>query len=196
MDQKTFIFFGPSGSGKGTQATLLQNYLKEKDGKKVIYIETGARFRDFIEEANYTSQLTEKILKEGGLLPSFLPVWIWTNYLIRHFTGNEHLILDGVCRRASEAPVLDSAIKFYKIAKPVVLSINLSRAVSKQRMMGRGRSDDTEEYIESRLDWYDKEVTPVIEYYKGNPDYSFLEINGENSVEEVQKEIIDKISKI
>jgi adenylate kinase len=174
----------------------LQKFLQERDNKKAIYIETGARFRDFIEEANYTSQLTAEILKEGGLLPSFLPVWIWTNYLIRHFTGNEHLILDGVCRRLSEAPVLDSAVKFYKLAKPIVLSINVPRELSKQRMKGRGRSDDTDEYIESRLDWYEKEVSPVLKYFRENPDYIFVDINGSGTIDDVRKEILEKVSKI
>lgn len=57
MTPQTFIFFGPSGSGKGTQARLLIEYLEKKDPeRKTVYIETGRRFRDFITEASYTAK--------------------------------------------------------------------------------------------------------------------------------------------
>ncbi|MEK9201777.1 MAG: nucleoside monophosphate kinase, partial [Patescibacteria group bacterium] len=92
MSPETFIFFGRSGSGKGTQAGLLVSYLQKKNPeRKVIHIETGKQIREFLAENTYTSKLTQNIVKNGGLLPAFLPIWVWTEYLIRNFSGNEHL---------------------------------------------------------------------------------------------------------
>ena len=194
MQPQTFIFFGPSGSGKGTQAQLLIEVLKKKDPEQqVIYLETGQKFREFANEASLTAQNTKKIMETGGLLPEFLPIWIWTEYLIRHVSGNEHMVLDGLSRRAHEAPILDSAMRFYKRENPFVISIELSREVAAQRLRDRKRSDDTNLDIEKRLDWYDQNVVPAIEYFKNNPYYKFISINGERPIEEVHQDIINKI---
>ncbi len=186
----TFLFFGPSGSGKGTQAKLLIDYLENQKNKKTIYIETGQKIREFIKTDTHTSHLTKAIIDKGGLLPAFLPIWLWTTNLNEQFTGAEVLILDGLCRRPYEAPVLDSALKFYNLGKPFVISLNVSRGWSLERLKSRGRKDDSEEYINSRLDWYEKEVAPSVDFFRDNPDYFFFEVNGEQPIEEVHKEII------
>lgn len=193
MNPKTFIFFGPSGSGKGTQAKLLIEKLKELDrDRHVLYIETGQKFRDFATEASMTAQKTKRIMGEGGLLPEFLPIWIWTEYMIRHVSGDEHMVLDGLSRRVHEAPILDSAMKFYKREKPFIISIEVNRETLKDRLLNRNRADDNKTDIERRLDWYENNVLPTIEYFKNNQNYEFMSINGEQEVEAVFKEILEK----
>lgn len=194
--QQTFIFFGKSGSGKGTQAELLKKYLSEKKGVEPIYIETGQRFRNFTDQSNYSAELTKEVMSKGGLLPDFLPIWIWTTDLVDKFDGKRDLILDGLCRRPDEAPVLDSAVKFYKLGKPIVLYVKTSDTWSFDRMKERGRKDDTDEYIKSRLKWFDWNVVPAMSYFHDNEDYNFFEINGEQSIDDVYKEIISKIESI
>jgi len=73
--------------------------------------------------------------------------------------------------------------------------MNVSREWSKERLLGRGRKDDDPEEIKKRLDWYETEVAPVVEYYKDNPKYNFIDVNGEQTIEEVHKEIIEKVFK-
>jgi len=194
MDPRTFIFFGRSGSGKGTQAHLLADYLEKESDTKALYIETGARFREFKTGDSLSSKLAKEIIEHGDLMPEFLPIWIWSEILVKNYTGKEHLILDGLSRRLDEAPVLDSAMHFYKIKDPYVLYLNISRERARDLMKGRGRNDDTDEYIEHRLDWFEKDVVPAIEYFKENKYYKFIEINGQQSIEDVHKEIIEKIS--
>jgi adenylate kinase family enzyme len=193
MNPKTFLLFGKSGSGKGTQARMLIEYLRKTDPERQIeYIETGSKLREFSQEVGLTAEMTKDVMAKGGLLPSFIPIWIWTNYFIRYFDGKEHLILDGLSRRSYEAPVLDDALKFYKREKPFVVIINVSDAWAKQHLLSRGRADDNKLDIDARLEWYKTNVEPTVEYFKKNEYYTVLEINGEQSIEDVFKEIVKK----
>ena len=195
MDKKVFIFFGRSGSGKGTQAELLVDYLKEKDSdRKVIYIETGQEFREFIQRDNFTSNKVKGILDDGGLLPEFLPIWIWTSALVREYTGDNNIVFDGISRRAPEASVVDGALDFYDFNERYVVYLNVSNEWSKERMFERGRYDDNEHDIANRLSWYEENVAPVVEIFRKNDKYTFLDINGEQSIDDVHKAIISAIN--
>jgi len=194
-NQQTFIFFGRSGSGKGTQANLLIQYLNKHKTNGNLYVETGQKFRNFIsQEENHTSNMTRKVLDEGGLMPVFMPIWLWTGELVERFSGKEDLILDGLCRRPDEAPVLDSALKFYGLQKPNIVYINTSKNWSVEKLRSRGRpDDDKEEDMLRKLSWFDWNVMPAMAYFHENDDYNFIEINGEKSIEEVHSEIIEKV---
>lgn len=189
MNSQAFVFFGRSGCGKGTQAKLLASYLKEK-GKEVLYVETGNTFRELAKGENLAGSNIRDILKNGHLIPVFLPIWIWTDFMIKNFTGKEDIILDGVCRRFEEAVALDSAFHFYKIEKPNIILMNVSKEWSYARMMERKRSDDTPEKIQNRLDWYEKDVVPSIKYFHEKTGYNFIEINSEQTIEKVHEDII------
>ena len=194
MTPQTYIFYGPTNSGKGTQALLLKEYLEKNDSEhKVLYIETGAFFREFAQKDNYTSKLTKDIIEKGGLMPEFLPIWLWADFLVKNYTGNEHCIFDGLARRVEEAPILDKALRFYKKENVVVLSLNVSHEHSIARSLGRGRSDDEEEKVKKKFDWYDNNVVPTIEFFRNNPDYTFFDINGEQTIEEVHRDIVLKL---
>lgn len=194
MQPQTFIFFGPSGSGKGTQAKLLQEELKNRDPKRdILYIETGKKFREMAEGDSFTAQKVKEIMETGGLAPVFLPIGIWSNMLAQDLSDDNHLVFDGVSRRLVEANVLDSAIKFYGRSNPVVISIECSDEWAVKLMKGRGRVDDNEEEMKKRLAWYKENTIPAIEYFKNDPDYRFISINGEQSIEAVHQEILNKI---
>jgi len=190
MDKKTVLFFGKSGSGKGTQAKLLRDHLEKNTDRKVLYIETGDKLREFVKEDNYSSKLTKEIIGSGELMPEFLPIWLWSDHLVKNFTGEEHMILDGLSRRADEAPVLESALKFYKIKNPTVIYLNVSRKRAFELLKGRGRKDDTDEYINNRLDWFDENVVPAMDYFKNDGYATFVDINGEQSIEEVHTDVL------
>ena len=190
MEPKTVIFFGRSGSGKGTQAKLLIEKLKASTDRELVYIETGARIRQFIQAGGtYASNITKGIIEKGALLPEFLPVWIWADILINEYSGNEHLIIDGASRRLGEAPVLKSALEFFNVKNPYVIFINTSNEWSLKRLLERGRSDDDEAEIRRRLGWFDESVLPAVNFFQNNPYFHFIEVNGEQSIEDVHSEV-------
>lgn len=194
MNPKSFIFIGRSGCGKGTQAKLLSDYLKKIDPEKdILYIQTGAEFREFIKGHSHTQKLSKEIYDKGGLQPEFLAVSMWLNVLVNKYHGNEYLIFDGTPRKYHEAGTLDSIFSFYGLDKPYVMNVEISKEESMKRLLARKRIDDTEEEIKKRLEWYETDVVPAVNFYRNNPNYHFFEINGERSSEDIHKDIISKI---
>lgn len=194
MTPQTFIFIGQSGCGKGTQAELLKKVIQEKHpDDEIFYLETGENFRKFIKGEKYSNKLAKIISDKGDLQPAFLAVYFWADILLNNLKGGEHVILDGICRRLEEAKVFTTAMEFYN-RKLTIVFIDVSRKWSEERLMARGRLDDKNlEQLKGRLDWFEKDTGDVIEYFKSNSFYTFLDINGEQTIEEVHNEILQKL---
>ena len=193
MNPQTYIFIGRSGCGKGTQAELLEKYLESK-GDRIFYLESGAKFRNFVSQSGYTAKLSNDIMKRGELQPAFLAIHIWSHLMIEQMDDSKHLIIDGTPRKLDEAQILDGALKFYGRVKPKIIYINVSDEWSIARLEGRGRTDDKSlAEVRKRLAWFQTDVMPVLEFYKNNPDYDFFDINGEQTIKQVQQEILNKL---
>lgn len=205
MKNQTFIFIGRSGSGKGTQAVLLRQYLEKvefeengggegllepRDMKKVFHIVTGDLMRAFAKQENYTADLVKDTLEKGLLMPDFFAVLMWGNFFTQNIIGAEHLICDGMPRKLHEAEMLLGAMKFYKKEKPIILFLDVSRQSVVERLIKRGRYDDKKDAINERMAYYEKDVFPVIEYFKNSPDVEFIHIDGEPSIPEIYKNIL------
>jgi len=199
MTPKTFIFIGRYGSGKGTQAKLLIDALGKADSqRKVLYIETGAEFRKFTTKiGNHTAEMTKKVIDSGGLMPEFMPIHLWSNLLVDNYAGNEYLVFDGTPRKLLEAKILDPVFSFYGMEKPWIVFLSLDHKASMKRLAFRGaqsgRADDSKEAIEKRKSEFEKDVDPVIEWYRTNPNVRFLEIDGDRSVEEIHADIVKRV---
>lgn len=189
------FFIGRSGCGKGTQAKKLVEDIQKADlDRKLFYVETGNRFREFVSENAHSSKLAKRVMDRSEAQPSFLAIWMWSNFLVSDFSGSEHLVFDGTPRTLIEAKALDGAREFYNWQTPIIVYLKVSRAWSRERLLSRGRKDDLRPGdIESRLDWFDRLVLPAVEYYRDNSNYRFLEINGEQEIEEVYQEILNSL---
>lgn len=195
MELQTVIFYGKAGAGKGTQAQLLKKYFEEKDPTHpVLYIETGAAFREFAKRDNFTAKRVKQTLEEGGLLPEFLPVWVWTNIFIDQVAGNEHIILDGLARREDEVPVLYRALEFYRRPHIHVVVLDITEAEVLSRLKLRGRHDDTEQEIKVRLAWYEKNVVPAIERWKGLPWVEVHTVSAAGNPEEEHARVMQALN--
>lgn len=192
---ETVIFIGRSGCGKGTQGNLLKEWINGRDlhKRQILYIESGNNFRQFIRGNNHSAKHALEIYEKDERQPDFLACYLWGEQLINELHDDMHLIFDGAPRSQSEAVLLTSAVDFYKREDPRVIYINVSRKWSEEKLLARGRSDDrTLEKIEKRLDWFESDVMPAIEFFRTNPRYKFLEINGEQTVEKVHQDIISQ----
>lgn len=187
----TFIFFGIVGSGKGTQIELLQKYIKEKySNARVLSIYPGSEFRELIDSGSYTGQLVKTTLEQGWLQPNFITISLFTNTLISSLEPDSHLIIDGFPRTVTQSEVLEAAMDFYKRTDIKVVYVKVDKEEAIKRMKLRARSDDTDEGIAKRVDEYVNNVVPAMLYFKDKGNYTIYTVNGEQSVEDVHKELI------
>lgn len=189
-DKITLVIIGRSGSGKGTQAKLL---VEKLESIGVRHLETGQALRDMLKkEANPTVEIIRQILKEGGFVAWWIAVYTWLKDFIEEGSIANHLVFDGSPRKVLEAGLLDDVLDWHGRPLALCLYIKINPEEAKGRLMARKRSDDNPEAIANRLAAFEADVVPVIKYYqeKGR----LLEVNGEQTPEAVQKEIIKKLS--
>jgi adenylate kinase family enzyme len=190
MKPQTFVFFGQVGSGKGTQVKLLTDFLKEKDGREHVYASPGNEYRKLIQSDNYTGSLVKGPLSRGELLPGFLTDAIMTNLFISFLTPEKHLVADGYPRAAAQSESFHEIMKFYDRENVKIIYIEITKGEAVKRLKLRGRHDDTDEGITKRFDEYVNNVVPAMNYFKEKTGYTIYTINGEQSVENVHKDII------
>ena len=70
--------------------------------------------------------------------------------------------------------------------------MEISGEMVKSRLLARKRADDSEKGIDARLDWFDTDVAKAITFYEDSQNYAFHDINGDQSVEAIHQEILQK----
>ncbi|MFZ2886850.1 MAG: nucleoside monophosphate kinase [Minisyncoccia bacterium] len=187
----TVAFFGISGSGKGTQASLLIDLLKEREpNREVARAEMGNFLRAYGEEKTPISQRVHDILLGGGLVPSFVAIYMLVRYFDKYVKGDEHFIFDGTCRRPEQSIAVDELARFYGRTDLHVIVLTLSKEHAKTRLVARGRSDDaTEEALNKRFAWYTDHVIPSIEKLR-ELGWNVHEIDGEPDIQTVHKNLL------
>jgi len=194
MKAQVFIIIGKSGSGKGTQAELLVNYIKQK-GHDVHHLEMGGAFRDFLRESNYTAVQSKDIANRGDLQPDFLANYFYTEEFIKYFNGERNFILDGTPRTKRQARILDGTLRFYGVISPMVIHLNISDDSVITRMQERSRGDDQIEAIKTRLSWFQEDTVRALEFFqKHNDYYRYIELNGEGTVEDIHEQLMKQIN--
>ncbi|HPS21264.1 MAG TPA: nucleoside monophosphate kinase [Candidatus Paceibacterota bacterium] len=194
MQTQTFVFFGQVGSGKGTQIKLLMEYIKTKDNRDIVYGGTGEEFRKILELDNFTAKLIKDSMNKGELQPNFLTTALFTNVLISSLDENKHLIADGYPRTVEQSESFEKMMQFFKRENIKIIYIELSEEEAMKRNLLRGRADDTEEGLRRRFNEYKNNVVPAMNYFLEKAGYEIITINGEQSVEDVHKDIIKALA--
>jgi adenylate kinase len=194
METQSFVFFGIVGSGKGTQINLLIDYLKSTTGKDSVYAYPGNEYRKLISGESLTGKLVKDSLEKGELQPDFLTNSIFSNILIQELDNEKHLVADGYPRTISQAESLEDMMNFYQRKNIKMIYIEVSKEEAMKRNLLRGRSDDTEEGILKRFNEYVNKVVPSMNYFKDKEGYEIFHINGEQSVEDVHRDILKALN--
>jgi len=155
------IFLGPPGAGKGTQAARVAERLGLKK------ISTGDILRAHVREGTELGKKVAPIMERGDLVPDELILAIIKEELKKLPTPR--VIFDGFPRTRAQAEALDRLLEELglKVDAAVLLEVPTEELVKRllKRAEEEGRADDNEETIRRRLEVYQKETEPLVDYY-------------------------------
>lgn len=188
---KTVLLFGAPGSGKGTQGKLLGVL------PGFLHVACGEVFRSL----DLTSEVGKVFLQyssRGELVPDDFTARLWREHvakLVRMGSfkpDSDTLVLDGIPRNIHQAEMIEKDVEVIKL---IVLRCVSNRGEIVRRLKSRAlrdnRLDDAnEETIRRRLQIYDEESKPVIEYY---PASVRVEVDALQSPIEVAHDILSAL---
>ena len=178
------VIFGPPGAGKGTQSSFIVN-------KYNLYqLSTGELLRGEIRNNTELGQQISSIINAGNLVSDQIVSDLIENFICNKKFKNK-LIFDGYPRNLNQAKNLEILLNKYDQKIDLVLKLVVSLETIKKRISERKnqekRSDDNAEIAIKRYKTYEKNINPVIEFYKHS---NLLKvINGEGSIPEINDEI-------
>lgn len=124
------LFFGPNGSGKGTQGAIV------KEKFNIPHIETGVIFRDNISRGTDLGKEAKGYIDRGELVPDSITIPMILDRLKQDDCKNGWL-LDGFPRNLTQAQELDKSLNKEGIVLDIVIEMVLDRQIAKNRIMGR-----------------------------------------------------------
>jgi len=205
------ILLGHPGSGKGTEAKLIQ----KKYG--IPHISTGDIFRAISQKNTELGRRAKELIGAGDFVPDDITIQVVKERLSK-YDCKKGLILDGFPRNLNQAKELDKTVKIDKVIHlhiddetavkrlsarwqckkcGIIYGINMRPRLDnlcdkcKERLYQR--EDDKPELVRKRIEIYHDETTPLIEYYKNKGIYST--VDGERGVEEVFEEVCKLLEK-
>ncbi|KKS92657.1 MAG: Adenylate kinase [Candidatus Collierbacteria bacterium GW2011_GWB1_44_6] len=183
------IILGPQGSGKGTQAKLIA----EKFG--MIHVSSGDLLREAAKQDTDKGRLLADLLTTGQLIPFDTVLEVTEPVLLSAKNG---FILDGTPRDLMQAEYLDWYLGERNIKIDKVIFLNIPRDISLARLASRAkienRTDDTPEGIHARLDIFDNETLPVIDYFRKQG--KVVDIDGTPEPQIIFADIVNKLGLI
>ena len=174
------VLLGKQGSGKGTQGERLAAHFG------IQHLSTGQMFRDSAA-ANVRAGLEAKgFMDRGELVPDELVIAVVHERFQNPSEVKPGFVLDGFPRTEQQALELDRILEAHPI--DVVIDLDVPTDVVVERMRSRGREDDTEASIRRRLELYDTETKPLVDFYR---DRSVLvTVDGLGTEDEVQAALL------
>jgi len=178
------IIFGPPGAGKGTQS----NFIEKK--YKLHQLSTGELLRKEIKEKTKLGQKIESKINSGNLVSDETVGDLIEKYISSPNFKNR-LIFDGYPRNLIQVNNLDNLLKKYDQKIDLVLKLSVSLNTIKKRILERKtqeqRADDKEHIAIKRYEMYEKNIEPVIKFYKQSKLLTV--VNGEKKIAEISDEI-------
>ncbi len=188
---KYLVLFGPPGSVKGTQS--------EKIIEKYGYghISTGDVLRAEMKNETELGKIAKDFIEKGELVPDSLIIDMLAKSL-DSFTDAKGIIFDGFPRTVAQA----EALKEMLVARGGDVSVMINLIVDEQELITRllkrgevsGRSDDNMETIQKRLETYNSQTSPVIDFYKS--EKKLADIKGVGTIDDIFNNICTEIEAV
>ncbi|MCB1247266.1 MAG: adenylate kinase [Acidimicrobiia bacterium] len=183
---RRILFLGPPGAGKGTQAEMLARALG------IPHISTGVMLREAIAEGSDLGRQVDAVVSSGALVSDDLVLAIVEDRLAKDDARCGYL-LDGYPRNVAQAAALAGVAGEDGIEVAILLEVDADELVSRllNRAAEQGRSDDSEDVIRHRLDVYDTETAPLVEFYADR----LVVVDGLGDVDDVFGRIVRSLAR-
>jgi adenylate kinase len=178
------VLLGPPGSGKGTQATRL------KDKLGLAHISTGDMLRAEIAAGSELGNQAKAVMDAGNLVSDDILLGMLESRLAQADVA-KGFILDGYPRNVAQANALDALL--VKIGQPLdaVVQLDVATELLVKRIAGRaaeqGRADDNPDSVRQRLQVYNDQTAPVVDFYEGRG--TLARVDGVGELDEVEARI-------
>ena len=186
------VFFGPPGSGKGTQAKLIS----EEIG--IVHLSTGDILRKKLKDGDALSAKLQKIMSSGNLVSDQMLNQIITDKL----TSEDCLkgfILDGYPRTIAQSEFILAFMEEKNIIFDFIFDFQIGFEIVQERIISRSqkekRADDNIDVIKTRLEKYMEETSPVSNFFQQNFNNNYYTIDASQDISKIQKELIKIIKK-
>jgi len=187
------VLLGPQGSGKGTQAQRLAATYG------LAHVATGDMIRQMKELDTPAGRELKEVYDRGDLVSDDLMIRLIRERLDRGDTV-PGVVFDGYPRTLAQAESLDQVLSDLVRTVDIVFELKVpDRAQLLDRLLKRAaeenRTDDTPEAIQRRLETYDRETAPLVEYYRTTRG-NVVGIHADRSIGEVFHEIQEALSAV
>ena len=217
MIKPRLVLLGKQGAGKGTQAARLAGHYG------ISHLSTGDMFREQAAQGTAFGLEAKRYMDEGELVPDEIVIGVIEECLAPGGALSDGFVLDGFPRTLPQAEELDRVLAQRPL--DLAINIEVPREIVLDRIAGRRvceicqrvyhvnmpptvpwtcdtcggrvshRDDDTEEAVERRLELYETETVPIIDYYRRRALLSVVDGVGEGDevFERLVKVIDDRI---
>ncbi len=176
------LLVGLPGAGKGTQAAVLSGQLG------IPHISTGDLFRAHVADETPLGPQVKRYLESGTLVPDEV-----TNEMVRQrlaqADAESGFLLDGFPRNTAQADVLDEILSGLDVELDAVVQLDVPEEVVVERLLARGRADDTEDVVRHRQEIYRSETAPLLDHYADR----LVTVCAVGSVEEITERALDAV---
>ena len=177
MSPVRLVLVGPPGAGKGTQAVRLAERLQ------VPHVSTGDLFRANLTEKTELGLEAQRYMDQGTLVPDEVTVAMVRDRLAKDDAA-KGFILDGFPRNVAQADALDELLNGDPL--DAVVSLEVPQGVLVERLLGRGRADDTEDVIRRRQEVYRDETAPLLDHYRAQ----LVTVEAVGEIDEITERIL------
>jgi len=151
------VIFGRQGAGKGTQSlNIAETY-------GCVHVSTGDMLRAAIAAETEMGKAVKAILDSGALVDDDTMEGLVSERLAQDDIVASGVLLDGFPRTPAQAEALVTILGSRSIDAAINLEVPIEEVTD--RMLARGRDDDTPEAIAQRLDLYESQTRPLLEWF-------------------------------
>ena len=186
MSTLRMVILGRQGSGKGTQS------LRICETYGCIHVSTGDMLRDAVAQGTELARKASQIMEAGGLVSDEIINGIVAERFSHRDIAERGVLLDGFPRTVEQANALQRILSDLGHDLTIAIDLEVPVEIVTERMLDRRREDDTPEAIQRRLDLYEKETAPLLDWFSSRD--LLCTVNGVGTEDEVFARIDAAIS--